>query len=129
MRRVLFILLNTQAGRLCKSTSVPVLLPAYQSAPSLFWPSPGVSDPPWVNEEAKNMCALQLYKQHFASEGGDDDEDEGDAVDGEGVADQLAPSAHKKRLVSGVPLLRQNEASALLCLIKHAGPFAGLFLC
>ena len=41
---------------------------------------------------------MQLYKQHFASEGGDDDEDDGDGMDGEGIAD-LAPSANKKRLV------------------------------
>lgn len=45
---------------------------------------------------------LQLYKQHFASEGGDDDEDEGDIADGEGITDQLAPSANKKRLVRRV---------------------------
>jgi len=42
---------------------------------------------------------VQLYKQHFASEGGDDDEDDGDAMDGEGIADQIAPSSNKKRLV------------------------------
>ena len=45
---------------------------------------------------------MQLYKQHFASEGGDDDEEDGDAMEGEGAADQLAPSAIKKRLV-GMP--------------------------
>ena len=42
---------------------------------------------------------MQLYKQHFASEGGDDDEEDGDAME---AADQLAPSAAKKRLV-GMP--------------------------
>ena len=41
---------------------------------------------------------VQLYKQHFASEGGDDDEEDGDGLDGEGIAD-LAPSVNKKRLV------------------------------
>ena len=41
---------------------------------------------------------MQLYKQHFASEGGDDDEDDGDGMEGDGIAD-LAPSANKKRLV------------------------------
>ena len=41
---------------------------------------------------------MQLYKQHFASEGGDDDEDDGDGMDGEGLAD-MAPSVNKKRLV------------------------------
>ena len=49
-------------------------------------------------QECSVCSAVQLYKQHFASEGGDDDEDDGDGVDGEGVAD-LAPSANKKRLV------------------------------
>lgn len=42
---------------------------------------------------------MQLYKQHFASECGDDDEEDGDAME---AADQLAPSAAKKRLV-GMP--------------------------
>ncbi len=47
-------------------------------------------------------CVAQLYKQHFASEGGEDEEEDGDALEVEGAADQLAPSATKKRLV-GVP--------------------------
>ena len=72
------------------------------------------------------MYALQLYKQHFASEGGDDDEDEGDAVDGEGITDQLAPSANKKRLVSPVTPVnycwsreRTTTARILQSLLSH----------
>ncbi len=64
-------------------------------------------------DDKSHDCSLQLYKQHFASEGGDDDEDEGEAVDGEGVTDQLAPSATKKRLVSPLSLLKRY--SCVLC--------------
>ncbi|CAK0782798.1 hypothetical protein CVIRNUC_005993 [Coccomyxa viridis] len=50
-----------------------------------------------------------LYKQHFASEGGDDDEDDGDGMEGEGIAD-LGPSANKKRLrANGNDGLGQNR--------------------
>ena len=54
--------------------------------------------PDWPTESC--ACGAQLYKQHFASEGGDDDEDEGEAVDGEGITEQQAPSAAKKRPVN-----------------------------
>ncbi len=79
------------------------LVPAYQLLGALLWTAL-----PCSAKEADCVCALQLYKQHFASEGGDDDEDEGDAVDGEGITDQLAPSVNKKRLVS--PDMHVEEA-------------------
>ena len=70
--------------------------------------------------QAIGCPAVQLYKQHFASEGGDDDEDDGDGMDGEGIAD-LAPSANKKRLVRlqavGIPLSAPEAytSASMLC--------------